>query len=228
LYVTREVFFSSWRTWPWYLYPLFLGSMTLLFVLSTDRQWRAPDRRNWPALAMMVPLGALFLVQGFAGAPLRAWRALHGNGQGFALGFYRLNERAAGIMNGLAPGGRVAMGDRSGSFAYYYSGHVVQLEGLMNDAAYFRLLSHGGDAKAFLCQRGVQYVIAYSGQNGDYTSMDIPVVRPSLSDFPRYPVLHVSRQDQVMELADAALYTGDNGDHDDTIYAWRLSGCPGS
>jgi hypothetical protein len=227
LYIAREVFLSSWRTWPWYFYPLFIGAMTILFVLASDRPWRTPEGRRWFAWAAMLPLAVLFVVEGYAGTGLRAWHALHGDGYGFAAGrFYRLNERAATIMNGIAPGARVAMGDRSGSFAYYYSGHVVQLEGLMNDAAYYRLLKQGGDAKALLCARGVQYVIAYAAEPGHADSVDVPVVRASLSDYPRYPVLHLLARDQVMKFGDPDLYTGSmNGDNDDTIYAWRLSGC---
>jgi hypothetical protein len=121
---------------------------------------------------------------------------------------------------------RLAMGDRAGSFAMAYGGPVVQLEGLVNDKAYFEQIRRSGDIHALLCRRGVKALAAYQQNLGDYREVSIPLLRPDLTQF-KGPSLRVRQADEIGHVEDLRIYDSrrDTGAGDNTLYLWRLS-CP--
>jgi hypothetical protein len=116
-------------------------------------------------------------------------------------------------------GARVAMGDRAGNFAYHYPGSVNQLEGIMNDDEYFRTLQNKRDVKALLCERKVQFLVAYETDLTDYKVHLVHTIRPELSQYPA-PEIPVSREDQVARLQDLSPERPAQGTT--YLYVWRL------
>ena len=215
LFAVKLAFFSSWAIWPWYAFPAVIGLAALFHAIDD-----VMDRKGLHLDPRLEAVAALVLVLA-AGVQLRAGAALAG--QNFEL----INRDAAGRFAPVFNGGRVAMGDRAGSFAAFYDGPVTQLEGLVNDREYLDAVEKHRDIKPLLCARGVRFVLAYQRDLGDYASVTIPAMRPSLTTFAG-PTLTLSRADEVGRVVDLARYDnrllGDEGDN--YLYAWRLSGCP--
>ena len=138
-----------------------------------------------------------------------------------------VNAEAARRFAPVLRGQRIAMGDRAGSFASVYPGGVTQLEGLVNDKAWFAALKARADLKPILCARGVAFVAAYQRDLGAYAEAVIPAMRASLTQFPG-PSLRLPRADEVGHFADRTAFdlrgvTDEAGD--DVFYLWRLR-CP--
>jgi hypothetical protein len=80
--------------------------------------------------------------------------------------------------------------------------------------------------RRLLCARGVRYFLAYQRDLGAYDKISVPVLRPTLTDFPG-PVLTFQPSDEIGRVFDLAKYDNrTNGDEGDNyLYAWRLTGC---
>ena len=223
MHFAKIAFFSSWRIWEWYNYPLILALVASYYVLGPQAnrlalQWlrdcgcRAITllaRKNGEIayLVLCVLLAtALFLIS----TEKNNYRDLNL----LALKLY------APIFNG-AP---IAMGDRAGSIAYAYNGPVVQLEGLVNDTAYLEQVRKGADVRDLLCERGVNFVLDYEVDLGSYDEHRIDLFRLHLTQFPG-PKLTVHRSEEIGKVHDPDVFDnhlpGEEGD--DTLYIWRLS-----
>jgi len=56
----------------------------------------------------------------------------------------------------------VAMGDRAGSFAYFFHGHVVQAEGLAGDTQLVSAV-RSGTLHRYLHRMGTDYILSWTG-----------------------------------------------------------------
>jgi hypothetical protein len=140
-------------------------------------------------------------------------------------GFHLINELALQRFAPVLGGARVAMGDRAGSFAFAYDGPVTQLEGLVNDVEYFKVLSGEGNLKSLLCSRGVKFVLDYEVDLGPYREHRIKVLRPWLTTFPG-PTIEVHAADEVGRVHDLSKFDNRKRNEGDVyLYIWRLAGC---
>jgi len=221
LYVSKLMFGSSWTIWIWYGFPVFVG-LPAAFVCFHDRAAGFAPRRS-RSTAFAAWFVSLVLVIG-AGV----WVARsNGLGKPLVSTFEAINRKAAVELAPILAGDRVAMGDRAGSFADAYDGPVTQIEGLVNDREFYEMLKARGDLKALLCRRGVRYILAYMPDLGAYDTVDVPAIRPFLSQF-NGPSVTVAKADEVGRVFDLTLF-GDhnNPDGDHYLYAWRLTpSCP--
>jgi hypothetical protein len=218
LYAVRLMAFSSWRLWSWYSFPEVIALAVLCHVADDFLATTAPRRnlRAEIAASVILLLGAGWQARGSA-ARIASGLATHN----FAL----INREAAESLGPVFDGARVAMGDRAGSFAWYYAGPVTQLEGLVNDRLYLEALKHQEDIRPLLCARGVRYVLAYQKDLGAYDHVTVPVLRRRLTSYP-VPGLRVFRDDEVGRVFDLKRYDNRLDDEGDSyLYAWRLSGC---
>jgi hypothetical protein len=139
--------------------------------------------------------------------------------------FEAVNLEAVAKFGPALHGARVAMGDRAGSFASHYAGPVTQLEGLVNDKAYFDLIQQHADIRPLLCRRGVRYVLSYQRDLGQYDKVSLTILRHPLTHFAG-PVLTFQRSDEVGRVSDLSKYDNSAEDEGDNyLYLWRLSGC---
>jgi hypothetical protein len=221
IYLARLVFMSSWAVWPWYNFAMLFPMTAALYAAppwieaASERLAGrlGPGRIGAAALALCIA----------ALAGLAAWAALvvlHPPRWGRNMEV--LNRLAIRKYGAALGGARVAMGDRSGSFAMAYAGPLVQLEGLVNDKAYFDTVKAQGDVQGLLCRRRVRYVIDYQPDLGAYDHLRFSVMRPALTQF-RAPALDVWRSDELGHFKDLGAY--DSGEGNDTLYIWRLR-CP--
>lgn len=218
LFFCKLAFDSSWQVWPWYGFPLIFLLAAALFALGpaaarlcTPRAGEGAAGRSGPALSVVAALAV---------AVLAARAGRQALSPPLSPGFYAVNTAAAARFAAITGGAPVGMGDRAGSFAWAYPGPVVQLEGLVNDAAWLRLLKTRGDARAMLCARGVRYMAAYQPPLGRYDRLVVPVMRPALTQYPA-PGVEVHAADELAAVGDPALYASVE-DGDDTLHLWRL------
>lgn len=219
IYVAKLLFASSWVIWNWYnfalLFPLVAGFQIGLETLDRWRITLAWPRWTSPAV-------------GLAGLVILAMQAVGGLVGPFRVdaGYAALNSQAVTRFAPILAGQRVAMGDRAGSFAMAYPGPVVQLEGLVNDKAYFAALRRHDDVTQLLCDRGVRFVMDYEVALGDYQTHRISIFRTVLTQA-QGSTLVVHRGDEIGQVADPVhLDTQTAGDEaDNTLYLWRLR-CP--
>lgn len=201
----KLLFFSSWQVWAWYSYPLLW--FTLPIVLLLDRRLGGVPAYRALALAIGVMLAGYFL---------------YNNVRPRSADFAEINQEFLARHAALLDGAPVAMGDRAGSFAYHYDGGVYQLEGLVNDAAYLKILSGGGDLRPHLCARGISYLLDYEPPLPDYATHRIEILRPRLTTF-RGPYIDVRRDEEIAYHDNLSRY--DNRDYDEgdyRLHLWRL------
>jgi hypothetical protein len=219
-YAAKLFFFSSWSIWPWYFFPVFIGfygALRSLFQIA-DRAARRPSAMvlNAALASLLFALIAIPAGSYLADPPGYDW-------EGFAV----INRRAVARFGAVLGHARIAMGDRAGSFAFAYDGPVTQLEGLVEDPSYLKLIAEDGDLKAQLCRRGVRYIAAYADKLGNYSTYRFGALRSWLTSF-QGPSLTVRKADEVGHVFDLNVFDSkDLGDEGDSyLYIWRLSGCP--
>ncbi len=228
LFAAKLLFGSSWRIWPWYNFPVLFGLLAAAAVAGPAlERWAQGWNDRRPAAAGPAAVAALALAAlGMAGLTLKAARVALRPALDTSLNrFDELDRIAAARWAPVLRGAPVAMGDRAGAFAAAYTGPVVQLEGLVADAEYLRLLKARADVTPYLCRRGVRFVLAYRPELGDYRAHRMPVLRTTLTQYAG-PSLTLRREDEVGRLQDRRLLDLRGVDEaDDTLYLWRLSAC---
>jgi hypothetical protein len=216
IYLLRLVALSSWMVWSWYGYCLlfgYIGCAPAAWTLLSERLERVVTQRYVLVTVSSLMVTYLAVTTGYA--------ARH-HAHDMEPGYYAVNQQALEQYGGLLGTSRVAMGDRAGNFAYQYAGGVNQMEGIMNDKAFFDVLRERGDVKALLCKRQVRYVIAYEDDLGNYDRHAVATIRPKLSQFVA-PTVDVRRQDEIAKVFDLSkLGPGANGLSDTYLYIWKL------
>jgi len=137
---------SDWPMWTWYFYPLVLPLVALLPHAIRPRL----DRLSRPLIAR--PL--LFAVPAAMAVALAGLLPL--NPASYSI--YQAAQRIAEF-SAKNPG-CLAMGDRGGMPAYLVPGPIVQLEGLVEDRAYFDNISRRRDLVEVLRELKIDYYVA--------------------------------------------------------------------
>ncbi len=213
LFAAKLMLFSSWAIWPWYGFPCIIGLAVLFHAI--DDGFCASGLR----------FGEKLQAAGFALLLLGAGVWLGHADMTPANEVETINQEAADSFAPIFNNARVAMGDRSGSFAAHYAGPVTQLEGLVNDVAYLEALKGRGDLRSLLCRRGVKFVLSFQRDLGAYDAVNIPIMRPRLTQF-QSPTLSFSKDEEVGRISDLSKYdNGSTDEGDNYLYAWRLTGC---
>ena len=65
----------------------------------------------------------------------------------------------------LDPGSTIAMGDCAGSFAWFFEGRVIQLEGLMGDREMLEAIQ-AGDLERYVMDRAPDYLLSHTSPEG--------------------------------------------------------------
>jgi hypothetical protein len=214
-FTMRLVFFSSWIIWPWYGYPLLIGYMACVPVFLQALARRFEGLRFSPITVATI---TLLFVCAFG---LSLWRSIRHRHAG-KQDYFVLNDEALAAYGGRLNNGLVAMGDRAGNFAFAYGGGVEQIEGLANDREFLTLLRKRADIKPLLCQRGVQFVVTYAPDLGNYQTFHVDVIRPMLSQY-TVPPIEVSRRDEVGNFSDLSRFDDKDGSGNSHLYIWKLS-----
>ena len=214
VYTVKLVFFSSWRIWQWYDYPIIIGLTAVIhasYHLAASRRDLIPAAWERPLIAfaalILIGVTAAF----FPTMPDKLGR------------FDFVDRMAIARFGPILKSDPIAMGDRAGTMGYFYPGSVTQLEGLVNDKEYFQALSAKGDIHALLCKRGVRYFASYAVDLGNYRDADIKVLNPFVTQFPG-PSIRVLRGDEVGRVFDLTEFSEPSSGQN-YLYIWRLD-CP--
>lgn len=164
LFVLVNLFFSNWRLWSWYSYPAVLFTV---FCLPQVLKWtghRIKESFKLPSsiflnndrLALLASIGLMVcsIVWGL-------------NYPKYVSGDFRcLNRRIALQLNKeMNSDAVIAMGDRSGSFAYFLNGHVLQIEGLVGSSELVDSIE-AGCLENYMNNFDVDYILTYTGPAG--------------------------------------------------------------
>jgi hypothetical protein len=186
IFTSYQLFRTSWVLWRWYAYPLLLVSM---FVIPYVIEQIELHLKKYKTFRFILQAITVIVV-----APLLIRMSVIGIRWGYwnkSLGpsFKYDNYVAAEALNQSLPSPvTFAMGDRGGSFAYFFNGSVLQLEGLVGD---YRLLKalETNTLMEYMSEFGVQYVISYTGPPSHYSRWTLLTPLPKLSSGPHAEIL---------------------------------------
>lgn len=152
-----QLFLSQWRLWYWYAYPAVLFTAFGLPPLLQHLERRvAFSSRIEPAVTvvLLVLLSGSCVLWGLGYGDVGPDDFRHRN----MLIALELNES-------LSDSTIVAMGDRAGSFAYFFHGHVIQAEGLAGNT---RLAAsvRAGELMQYLESAGTRFILSWTGPHG--------------------------------------------------------------
>ena len=210
LYTASQLFLTSWFLWNWYCYPALLATVFVL-PIAVEFLWvrlEACFGRLYRLLAGVALVLALTVI-----AIQTMWQVLWLSRnvehsflyQNYVLARL-LNERWADLPT-------VAMGDRAASFAYFYQGKVVQLEGIVGDYQFLRYIERN-ELDDYLTKHGVGYIVSWTGPEKNYNEWILVNPDPRLSLGP-YAKLRLCCQSEFLRLESRA----------GTVIVWKWPSC---
>lgn len=172
VFTVVQLFMSQWRLWYWYAYP---AVVFLAFGVPPLLQ-RAYNRLSLPNSAEKAVSSVLFT----AAIVLSVyWGVSYGKTQ--EDDFRYRNMLIARELNDLLPESAiVAVGDRAGSFAYFFRGHVIQAEGLAGDVQLVEAIK-AGNLEGYLHDAGCGYILSWTGPHmvQDYEKWELRIPDPA-------------------------------------------------
>ncbi len=166
LFTIVQLFFSRWRLWYWYAYPavLFLAFGVAPVVDRLYRLFSIPcriEKTLSSAVLLITSIAAVYWGLSYARVPENDFR-------------YRNMLIAEELSCTLPSDAVIAMGDRAGSFACFFNGHVIQAERLAGDHALASAVKEQYLEK-HLIERGAEYLLSWTGPHGveEYGSWEI-------------------------------------------------------
>ena len=205
LYGAKLLFGSSWAIWNWYGYPVMIFTLPIIWLTSKISNGR------------LLSIGMVFCTVIFIYEFIESTLYLHP-----PYGYIEANRQFADNFSDLLAAKTVAMGDRAGSFAYFYSGGVYQTEGLVNESEYLEVLKSDGDLRTHLCNNNIEIFLDYEPFQDDYISMNIEILRSSSTSYVG-PHIKVYQTEEIARYSDQSIFGRPKGANwDDHIYAWKL------
>lgn len=211
MYTVFELLNTTWVLWRWYAYPVLLMAVFVLPFATDGLLHRLEDQ---PGIdhALRLIHGSLyvivFLFLLFAGIRYGYWR------KPVSLLYTYENYRLAKELNDLftAPA-VVGMGDRAGSFGYFFEGDVLQLEGLVGDYEILHKIE-SNQLSNYMENFGVGYVLSHAGPSPGYSHWMLLTPLPRHSSGPHAEIELCERS----ELLRRKFQT-------DQIVLWEWPGC---
>jgi len=205
IFTVTQLFMSQWRLWYWYAYPavIFLAFGFPVLLQRIYSSLRISSALERAMTGVFIPALAVMSIY---------WGISYGTLK--EDDFRYRNMQIALELNGMLPDSAViAMGDRAGSFAYFFHGHVIQTEGLAGDVSLVNAIK-AGELGDHLVSMGADYLLSWTGPHGviDYSFWDIWIPDPAQSAVFNN-LLPVSSTDEI------ARWAGEN----ETAFLWRLN-----
>ncbi|MBP8857742.1 MAG: hypothetical protein KBG60_06960 [Anaerolineaceae bacterium] len=211
LFYLYSLFGSSWVVWRWYGY-LLLPMSVYVYPFAVEK-----------IVSRFKRIASFNRILGFSGAVL-ALLACFPSVQttvNWGLWAYTLppafryeNYQVARFLNESLPSESVvAMGDRAGSFAYFYQGRVLQLEGLVGDEALLQAIREDTLAD-YMTDFGVDYVLSYWEPPTSYERWTLHTPLPGFSIGPQAGI-ELCKDREAMRYVTAY----------QTLYLWDWPGC---
>jgi hypothetical protein len=201
---------SSWRLWQWYSYPLAMVAVFVFPILIQDLQLLNILRRNKVVVSMLL-LGLCTTVV----TKSTLYRASLGDPE---KKFEVMNREVANILNGqFVKKPVVAMGDRAGSFGYFYEGKTLQLEGLVGGVDTLEAIKEDR-LEEFLTKNDVGLVVDYGYTTGNKEKYILTTPKPGLS---MGPFAHITLCRESLLLSREGQFIEQN----ESVYVWIWPSC---
>jgi hypothetical protein len=197
------VFGTSYRVWPWYHYLVGVFAFLAAIVVGHDLAGRVIAGRRGDVVPRLCLVGAAAFVVVQAAVVFRPQDPPYAESV----------SAAAFVRRELPADAVLAMGDRAGIFGFLAERPLLQLEGLMADAAYLDDLE-AGRATDRMVGEGVDYYVSYGHEGVPLAVGGAPCrlfVEPIQGGGPQ--------MDVVVCDDDRAFVAGDEGDR---IQIWRF------
>lgn len=194
LFSAYLIFRTSWIHWRWYAYPII---PLVVFLVPTvlnriEKRLQNHDRTRILIKVLNLILLPLLAIQiGVLAVRFGNWSVPHG--ELFQYENYIIAERL-----NLEPPKIFAVGDRAGSFGYFYKGNVIQLEGLVGN---YQLLDciRSNQLMGYMDDYGVEYLMSYVAPNESYSQWNYSTPFPWLSSGP-YADVKLCQQSEVQRI----------------------------
>ena len=199
-----QLFMSQWRLWYWYAYPAvtFLAFGVPPLLQGVYRRISLSSRAESMVSALLLTVVVILSVY---------WGISYGR---IPEDDFRYRNMLIAIeMNELLPDSSiVAMGDRAGSFAYFFHGHVIQAEGLAGDVELVRAIQ-SGNLDEYLDDAGCGYILSWTGPHmvEDYDRWELRIPDPAQCRV-------YSNTIEVLEANEIRRWPGE----DLSVFLWRL------
>ena len=209
---------SSWRLWGWYVYPGFLVAVFAVpeIVSAVESRLSVPAGIS-RGIARLSRLAKAAVVLGLVAVTCVAARTARWGSwrdTDAAANFMYQNYVLAGSLNErFSRPPTMAMGDRAGSFGYFYKGSVLQLEGLVGDYHLLDAIKHDRLAE-YMSAFGVKYVVSHNAPPSGYGRWALRIPTPEFGAGP-YAAVRLCEADEVMRVST----------RDGTICVWNWPSC---
>jgi hypothetical protein len=188
VYSGIQIFSTSWYVWIWYAYPfllmgIFVVPFALDLLLSHLKSFEKFNKRihYFEKFAIV----GVFILMSFIGIRWGYWRKpvsiIHHNYENYGIAQFLNKQFQEPVI--------AAMGDRAGSFGYFFEGKVLQLEGLVGDYQILKAIQNN-DLMDYMSGLGVDYVVSnvsISSNNAPplaYSKWTLVIPLPELSSGP--------------------------------------------
>ncbi|PKO01993.1 MAG: hypothetical protein CVU43_10145 [Chloroflexi bacterium HGW-Chloroflexi-5] len=182
LYTLYQLFGTSWVLWRWHLYPIYLMSMTVIpFMVE---KFLARLQQNTKSLIptkkiIAVCIISIFMLMTVIGITAGNWQKTQ------KILFPYENYLIAKELNTTLQQPVIfAMGDRAGSFAYFFNGDVLQIEGLVSDYSVIQAIEEN-TLEQYMTDFGVQYVVSQAAPPSNYSEWTLLTPLPKHSSGPK-------------------------------------------
>ena len=211
LYTLYQLFGTSWVLWRWHLYPVFLMSMTVVPVIFEKilghLLQNSKSRKSIGKIIAICTCLIAFLMT-VIGITSGHWQKTQ------KVLFTYENYLIAEELNGTFQEPVIfAMGDRAGSFAYFFKGYVLQIEGLVSDYSVIKAIEDNTLEK-FMTDFGVQYVISQVAPPSKYNEWTLLTPLPKHSSGPKADIRLCKRSEFLHRETQF-----------DPIYIWKWPSC---
>jgi len=171
-FTAYQLFGTSWVLWRWYGYPIFLMGIFVVPRVAESALARLAACENLDCIVTALrAVTSLSIVVAMAVIGIRWGNWRRPTGILFAHDNYLLAKELNGRLKSPVT---VGMGDRAGSFAFFFEGQVLQLEGLVGDYDLVRAIEDDTLA-AYMAAFDVDYVVSYYVPPQGYTQWDLLV-----------------------------------------------------
>ena len=214
VFATYQLFGTSWVLWRWYAYPILPMSLFVVPRVVEQMEQRLMQRESLRASlrALSAVVVALTLIRiATVGIRCGYWR------EPLGVSFQYANYQTAQLLNERLPRpATVAMGDRAGSFAYFFDGNILQLEGLTGDYQILEAIK-SNTLMDYMSAFGVDYVVSHAGPPVVYSQWTLLNPLPKLSTGPYAEIRLCAETEYLRFEAESS-----------TIYVWGWPSCAAS
>lgn len=205
---------TSWRLWRWYSYPaLLVGIFVVPVIFETIKQCLEKFSIPGNLLKIASTFTVILILCGMSVAGFKWGYWSKRVTSYFKYQNYLIAESLNKEFNDSV---RFAMGDKAGSFAYFFNGDVLQLEGLVGDHELLKAIEQN-TLMDYMSRFGVDYVMSYVGPPQGYSQWTLLTPLPELSSGPHAEVLLCKKTELLRRETQAG-----------TIFVWKWPSCTSS